>query len=180
MRETWDVYNRKSERTGKQVVRGEYNFGEDEYHLIVNTWIYNSEGKLLVQRRALDKDYCPGVYAAHGGCVLSGETSIEGSIRETSEEIGVAIDEIDLTLFITGVTDNGIFDSYICYKDIPLEEVVIDESEVHSCEYMTINEVMTRSLDGTFFDYLGYYGKSYFIKIEDHITKHLKDYKRQL
>ena len=180
MREIWDVYNSTSEHTGKKVARGEYTFKDDEYHLIVNTWLYNSEGQLLVQRRALDKDFYPGVYAAHGGCVLSGETSVEGSIRETFEEIGILIKEDELTHFVKGVTDNGIFDSYICYKDVSIDEVVIDEEEVHSCKYMSIKEVIERSLDGSFFNYLEHYGMSYFESIEDHMTKHLKGYRRLL
>lgn len=67
--------------------------------------VFNRQGKLFIQKRALGKDMYPGYWdLAAGGVVLVGETYLESAIRELHEELG-----------ISGVKLRHLFDQY--YED---------------------------------------------------------------
>ena len=86
--EKWDVYNKDGKLTGKTTTR--HNIFElGEYHLGVSLWIINQNRELLIQKRAASKRIHPNIWSTTGGSVISGETSMQGCIRETKEEIGL-------------------------------------------------------------------------------------------
>ncbi len=59
-------------------------------HLVIRLYLRNSEGRLLLQKRALTKDTMPGRWdASVGGHVTAGESVEAALLRETREEIGV-------------------------------------------------------------------------------------------
>lgn len=59
-------------------------------HPVVHLHVFSSDGKLYLQRRALNKDLLPGYWdTAVGGHVRYGETIEEALAREVSEEIGI-------------------------------------------------------------------------------------------
>ena len=59
-------------------------------HRIVHTMIFNSEGKLLLQKRSVNKSFCPSYWSTSvGDHVQSGETAEEGALREMEEEVGI-------------------------------------------------------------------------------------------
>jgi len=61
-------------------------------HPVVHLHLFNSSGKLFLQKRAMTKDIYPGKWdTSVGGHVSLGETTGEALIRETSEELGLNI-----------------------------------------------------------------------------------------
>ena len=58
------------------------------YHLSVSVWIVNQQGQYLLSQRHPKKQY-PLYWECTGGSVLSGETSLQGAIREVKEELGM-------------------------------------------------------------------------------------------
>ena len=52
--ELWDLYTENRVKTGETHVRGN-PLPKDKYHLVVNVWIKNSEGKYLISRRSRKK-----------------------------------------------------------------------------------------------------------------------------
>lgn len=59
-------------------------------HPVVHLHVFSTDGKLYLQRRALNKDLLPGYWdTAVGGHVRYGETIEEALAREVSEEIGI-------------------------------------------------------------------------------------------
>ena len=44
MTELWDVYNFRGEKLDKKVYRGE-RLKDDEFHIVVNSWIKNEDNK---------------------------------------------------------------------------------------------------------------------------------------
>jgi isopentenyl-diphosphate delta-isomerase len=57
---------------------------------IVRVFLFNSQGRLLLQRRALHLNSFPGRWdQSVGGHVDEGETYLQAAIREAEEEIGV-------------------------------------------------------------------------------------------
>ena len=59
-------------------------------HRAVSIAVMSTDGRLLVHRRADDKDLWPGMWdIAAGGVVLTGETYEAAAARELAEELGV-------------------------------------------------------------------------------------------
>jgi len=158
--ENWDLYNADKELTG-DVVESGYSFGVGEFHLIVNIWIINHRDEFLVQKRSMNKDEFKGLFAGHGGSVISGETSPQGAMREVKEEIGIDIELDDKNLMQSVSWENGIFDNFVIRKDVSLEDVSTN-SEVDEVRYMTINEIEDSIMEGKFIDYFSFYGVNYF------------------
>ena len=103
--------------------------------------VFNAKGELFVQKRTQTKDVFPGYYdIAAGGVVLAGESYEEGAVRELEEELGIR--ETPLT---------SLFDFY--YEDEHIRlwgrafsctfdgELVLQEEEVESGEFMEVDEV---------------------------------------
>ena len=60
------------------------------WHNAAHVWIYNSNGEILMQLRAKDKDIYPGFWdISVAGHTDSGETPIQSAVREMKEEIGL-------------------------------------------------------------------------------------------
>ena len=88
--ELQDIYDKHGSLTGKTKMRGEELF-EDEYVLVASVWIYDNEGKVLIQKRSVRKEYALGRWSMTGGVCLAGENSRQGCVREVWEELGIKI-----------------------------------------------------------------------------------------
>ncbi|MBQ8791891.1 MAG: NUDIX domain-containing protein [Ruminiclostridium sp.] len=61
------------------------------WHRSVHVWFFD-ENKLLLQRRTDTKESFPGMYdASVAGHVEAGESCLDAAVRETLEELGIAI-----------------------------------------------------------------------------------------
>ena len=88
-----DLYNGKREKLNKTFIREDGEPEDGEYKLSVHVWILNNRGEILIQKRNENLKRNPGKWAFTGGIVDSGETSVEGAIRESKEELGIDIDK---------------------------------------------------------------------------------------
>ena len=65
-------------------------------HRAVSIAVVSSDRRLLVHRRADDKDVWPGMWdLAAGGVVAAGETYADAARRELAEELGVRADALE-------------------------------------------------------------------------------------
>lgn len=65
-------------------------------HRAVSIAVVGTDGRLLVHRRADDKDVWPGMWdLAAGGVVSAGETYAAAATRELAEELGVHADTLE-------------------------------------------------------------------------------------
>jgi 8-oxo-dGTP pyrophosphatase MutT (NUDIX family) len=55
------------------------------------------DGRVLMLLRAADDDILPGAWELPGGGLDPGESALEAAARELREEVGVALDEADLS-----------------------------------------------------------------------------------
>lgn len=134
-----DLYDINRNLTGETIYKGEA-IPEGKYIIVVLVMIQNSKGEFLIQKRSKQKD---GKYAATGGHVKTGQTSIEGMMEEIQEEIGLTVKAEELECIYTQRFDEGqvFFDLYYMKKDLELSELVLQEEKVELVQWNTIEEI---------------------------------------
>lgn len=142
--EKLDVYNVKKQKTGKVIDRDiKYGLEKGEYILYVKCCIINEKGEILLTRRNLDK-LRGGTWEIPGGCVIRGETSIQGIIREIKEEIGLIVKENEIRLVRTAYENRKhrsfIRDIYVLEKEVDIKDLNFLDEEVIEAKFITIEE----------------------------------------
>ena len=108
MEEIFDIYTRSGQHIGKERRQICHSPNPGFYHKPVWIWIINDKGEVLVQKRAAVKKDDPNKWdMPSAGHVLAGETSIEGAIRETQEELGVPTKESDYKFICEYICDSS-------------------------------------------------------------------------
>ena len=144
-----DLYDENRELTGETVYKGE-PIPEGKYIIVVLVYIQNSEGKFLIQKRSKLKD---GKYATTGGHVKSGETSVEGILSEVREELGLELNPEDLVLYYGNhsAEQQVFWDDYYIKLDIDdISKLKLQEEEVESVKWATVEEMKQMMKDGEF------------------------------
>ncbi|MCF6420385.1 MAG: NUDIX domain-containing protein [Furfurilactobacillus sp.] len=86
--EWWDQYDERGNIVGKQQRRDRVPAGR--YHLVVNAFIFDQDGAVLLQQRSLSKLNHPGAWdCSAGGSALRGESALTAIKREIDEELGL-------------------------------------------------------------------------------------------
>ncbi len=133
--ELFDVVRADGTPTGETKARAAVH-RDGDWHRAVHVWVAGIEPGpgsgtpfLLVQRRGLEKDTWPGRFdATVGGHLRAGE-DIAAALRESEEEIGIAVDLADLRFLGTrravseaeaGIRDREIQSVYLHRDDRPL------------------------------------------------------------
>ena len=89
--ELWDIYDENKQRTGRTMVRNDWNMADDEFHLTVIGVVVRPDGKYLITKRSEDKSWAPGWWEIPGGGVTAGEESEDAIKREILEETGLDV-----------------------------------------------------------------------------------------
>jgi isopentenyl-diphosphate delta-isomerase len=120
-------------------------------HRAFSVFIFNSNGELMLQRRALTKYHSPGLWS--NTCCShqrEGESNIYSAKRRLTEEMGFATELSEKTSFIYKAKfDNGLieheFDHIIVgnYNQSP----IINSSEVDSWKWMSMQEIKNNIKD---------------------------------
>ena len=134
-----DLYNKDRKLTGETIFKGE-PIPEGNYIIVILVMIQNSKGEFLIQKRSKQKG---GKYAATGGHVKTGQTSIEGMMDEIQEEIGLTVKPEELECIFSQRFDDEqvFFDLYYMKKDFEISDLVLQEEEVESASWKTIEEI---------------------------------------
>ena len=114
-------------------------------HRAFSVFIFNSQGELLLQRRALDKYHSPGLWT--NTCCShqrQGESNIEAGKRRLQEEMGFSTDLRDSISFIYKAPfDNGLTEHE--YDHILIgqynEEPIPNPEEVNDWKWMGLEEI---------------------------------------
>lgn len=144
--EIWDLYDKNRNKLEKCIRRGE-KLKDGEYHLVINAWIKNKEGKFLITQRAANRSFAY-MWECTGGSALAGESSIEAAMREIKEELGIEIDVNTAKLlgstlrFYPNCSD--ILDVWIFEDDTAIESIKIQKEEV--CQAMWATPEVIRNL----------------------------------
>lgn len=160
-----DVYNKNKEKTGKIILREKgVSLNKGEFIISITAWIINKERKILMTQIKLDK-VKGGMWEPTTGLVISGESSKQGALRELKEEIGIGLEENDISLIKEIVEEreglNFFRDIYLVNKEIFLENIKFSDGEVIDAKYVTINEFNNMIKNGETHEWLEYFNELY-------------------
>ena len=155
--ELWDLYTENRVKTGETHVRGN-PLPKDRYHLVVNVWIKNSEGKYLISRRSKTRPKNPLMFETVGGAALKGENSIEAAIREVKEELGIDLNIKSTNLIHSVVRKNlnSISDAFLFHYNGIVDLKNASTDEVESVKWMTTDEIYELHKNGLLVNTLDY------------------------
>ena len=143
MEEIFDVYTRDGEYIGTRTRSFCHSESSGVYHKPVWIWIINDNKEVLVQKRAACKKLYPNTWdMPSAGHVLAGETSLEGAIRETYEELGIQTKEDDYEFICEYIVDSSyeIAQVYLLYLNLKVEEFKLQPEEVAEVKWLSFEE----------------------------------------
>ena len=143
MEEIFDVYTRAGKKIGTAPKSTCHCENPGFYHKPVWIWIINSKGEILIQKRAKTKKHFPSLWdMPSAGHVDSGETCIEGAIRETFEELGVKTIEEDYEYIGEYIYDLGweLAQIYFLRLDYEIDKFKISTEEVEEIKWLKYDD----------------------------------------
>lgn len=145
-KEIWDIYDRQRRMTGRKHMRGDV-MPKGDYHMVVNVWIQNAKGELLLTRRSPNKGF-PNMWECTGGSALAGDDSLTTAIREVAEETGLTMEAENGTYLFTEWRDNRFCDVWLFKQEFSLKDVVLQPSETCDAKKVLPKELMQMRRDG--------------------------------
>ena len=128
--------------------------GTNEYRMVVHVCVFDSRGRLLIQKRTEEKRVWPSRWdVSVGGGVDAGETSRQGAEREFREELGYSLNLTDLRPAVTVNFPGGFDDFYIVNRDLDEKALVLQKEEVSDVRWVTLEELLAMVDRGEFIPY---------------------------
>lgn len=87
------------------------------------------------------------------GCIVSGEDSLEGAIREAKEEIGIDISKDEMKVFRSMIHGDTLWDVYFVKKEYDISKAILQEEEVSDIKWVSTDRIRQLIKDGLFFEY---------------------------
>ena len=128
---------------------------DGDWHRAAHVWIVGSDGRVLLQRRSLEKENWPGLWdVSVAGHVSAGESAKEAVIREASEELGLELSASELVpLTIVRASrvlrdgryiDNELHEVFLLRRDVDLSTLTLQRGEVDGAVWASVAELQTR------------------------------------
>ena len=141
-----DIYDKNKQLTGKIFEKSD-GVPEGYFYLMVVCFMQNNKGQFLMQKRVPEKD---GKWATTGGHPKAGENSLTGMITEIKEELGISVNPNELQLFKEAKGKNSFCDLYYLKKDIDIKDITVQEDEVETVSWLTLDEINNLLKNGQF------------------------------
>ena len=151
--ELWDCYDIDRNLTGKTMKRGE-KIPEGCYHLVVHACVFDSEGRMLIQKRTENKIGWPGMWdVTMGGSAVAGETSCMAAKRELAEETGLDLDFTGVKPALSINYGRNFDDFYIMRHDCDTGSLKLQAEEVSEVRWAAKDEIHCMIDKGIFIPY---------------------------
>ena len=148
-----DLYDENRAPLGKTAERYGKK-GPGEYRTVVHVCLFDSQGRLLIQKRTAGKRVWPEMWdVSVGGGVDAGETSRQGAEREFREELGVSLDLGGLRPSVTVNFGGGFDDFFIVRRDLDDVAFQLQAEEVAAVRWVTLPELLDMVDEGSFIPY---------------------------
>lgn len=157
--EIWDIYDKNKKKTGRTMIRDDWNMKPGDYHLTVLGVVQRPDGKYLINQRKLDKPWGAGWWEVPGGGVKAGETGEESVRREVHEETGLDVSNVPCKLVYTyervnpEEKNNYFVDIYKFVMDFDESDVHVQEEEVEGFQIATKEQIAEYGRQGIFLHY---------------------------
>lgn len=157
--EFWDIYDENKEKTGRTMLRNDWNMKPGDYHLTVLGIVTDLQGHYLITQRKADKQWAPGAWEVSGGGVLAGETSLEAVKREVGEETGLDTENAMISYLTSYRSDspeeknNYFVDIYHLIMLFNPTDVHIQESEADNFQLVDLDTIHKLGQKGQFLHY---------------------------
>lgn len=145
--EYWDIYDENKQPTGRTMKRNDWHMAPGDFHLTVLGAVRRADGRILITRRKLDKEWAPGAWEIPGGGVRAGETSYDAILREIREETGLDVSAAPYRLALTyqrvnpQEQNNYFVDVYVFDQDFFDFDVTVQADEVEGFMAASIAEI---------------------------------------
>lgn len=130
-----NLYDNNGNLLKEKGIRGKDNVGLVG---IVIIFIENSKGEFLIQRTSVSKG---NTFATTGGHVTYGTTFYDTIINEVNEELGINISNDKVIEINTYIEESYVQKIYYLNKDIDIEDITIQESEVQYVEWISKEKI---------------------------------------
>ena len=110
-------------------------------HRVVDIFIFNSQGEILLQKRSEKKDTNPGLWTfSAGGHVESGNGWLETACKELQEELGIKTELEEIGTFVSKDPNhpNQMIKTFTGIHEGPFN---FDKVEVDSVEFVKIGKL---------------------------------------
>jgi isopentenyl-diphosphate delta-isomerase len=179
MDELIDILTPEGEPTQKTALKSEAH-KNGWFHATVHIWLFTSDKKILLQKRALTKKVFPGIWdISVAGHIGAGEEILEAAKREILEEIGLELEEKDLIKIGTrihqvthknGIQDNEHHHIFIAELKVPVSVLTMQEEEVAGLELWNLTVLkQTKNLENVLLPRFHEYYCAVYDKIIDHL-----------
>ncbi len=153
MPELWDLYNEVGEPLYETHERGK-PLPDGKYHIVADILSVNREGRILITRRSPQKHF-GGMWETTGGSVISGETALEGAVRELYEETGLSAAPCELEYCGEIVRrgnhgGNAIHKFYLYRGDFSEKDIRLQQGETDDFKLIYPDEMKTMTDSGEF------------------------------
>lgn len=75
---------------------------------------------------------------------------MEGCVREVKEEIGLHLQQSDITLLSRSLGKDCIFDEYVVICDFPIGKAILQPEEVSELKWVTLQQIKELFFAGEF------------------------------
>ena len=180
MDELIDILTPEGNPTGKTALKSEAH-KNGWFHATVHIWLFTSNEKILLQKRALTKKVFPGLWdISVAGHIGAGESILSSAKREVLEEIGLKLEEKELIKIGTRVHqvshENGIQDNehhhvFIAELNTFVDTLNIQKEEVADIKLFDLSVLKdTKNLENVLLPRF----HDYYVSVYEKIMNHLK------
>ncbi len=152
MEEMIDILDSAGNFTGKICSRTEIH-QKGFWHRTVHIWAFDESGKILFQKRSLEKENHPGLLdTSCAGHIEASDSSRNAGVRELSEELGILKNAEELEFLFESkhenvlcngkYLDNEFYDVYrIILSKTDIQKLSPQKGEVESFHWFSVQEL---------------------------------------